>query len=311
MRQVIRELVAPTALAFAIAAIAEGRPGPEPPCPRRTAAFTVTVTGIGNRPMILIPGLLSSGQVWDGVVHHFSSRYRLHVLTIAGFAGVPPVGGALLPRVRDELVAYIRANGLDQPVLVGHSLGGFLALWVASTAPDAIGPVVLVDGVPFQPALSDPAATAAGMEPLAERMRAMYRSMSPQQIGQQSGTALARMISDPAKIATVAAWAGRSDGGAVGQALYELMTTDLREEVRKIRSDVLLVAAVKRVASMPERLGAALGAYEGQVAGVPRHQVVAAREALHFVMLDDAPFLLASMDEFLARASSRPAAGER
>ena len=37
-------------------------------------------------------------------------------------------------------------------VMVGHSLGGFLALWVAATAPDAVGPIVAVDGVPYKTA---------------------------------------------------------------------------------------------------------------------------------------------------------------
>jgi hypothetical protein len=34
--------------------------------------------------MILIPGLACPGDVWDGALAHWSSRYRMHVLTIAG-----------------------------------------------------------------------------------------------------------------------------------------------------------------------------------------------------------------------------------
>jgi pimeloyl-ACP methyl ester carboxylesterase len=115
--------------------------------------------------------------------------------------------------------------------------------------------------------------------------------------------ALTSMIANPADVAKATEWAGRSDPGTAGQALYELMTTDLRGEVANISSDVLLVAATKIVASTPERLEAALSAYEAQVAHVRRHRVVAARRALHFVMLDDPPFLLSTMDEFLERAT--------
>jgi pimeloyl-ACP methyl ester carboxylesterase len=89
--------------------------------------------------MILIPGLLSSGDVWDSAVEHFSSRYRLHVLTIAGFAGVPAVDGPLLPRVRDELIAYMREENLDRPVLVGHSLGALMDAFLGRTQPTAGG----------------------------------------------------------------------------------------------------------------------------------------------------------------------------
>jgi pimeloyl-ACP methyl ester carboxylesterase len=287
-------------------ALAGAWSGVAPQTTGRTRAFTVRVTGMGNRPMILIPGLLSSGDVWDGVVEHFSSRYRLHVLTIAGFAGVPAVDGPLLPRVRDELIAYMREERLDRPVVVGHSLGAFLAFWVASTVPDAVGPIVAVDGVPFLPALANPLVKVADVNTQAEQMRTLYRSMTPEQLGLQTRMALAHMISDQANIARATGWAAQSAGRAAGQAVYEVMTTDLRGEVANIRSDVLLIAAAKAVAASPNRLEALQKAYQAQVALVPHHLVVTAAQALHFVMLDAAEFLYATLDDFLGR--TRPAA---
>ena len=50
--------------------------------------FAVKVTGTGQ-PMILIPGLACSGEVWDSTVAHFKDRCECHVLTLAGFAGQP------------------------------------------------------------------------------------------------------------------------------------------------------------------------------------------------------------------------------
>lgn len=267
-----------------------------------TRAFTVRVTGTGSRSMILIPGLLSSGDVWDGVVDHFSSRFRLHVLTIAGFAGVPALDGPLLPRVRDDLIAYIRAERLDRPVVVGHSLGAFLAFWVASAVPDAVGPIVAVDGVPFLPALANPLAKIADVKTQAEQMRMLYGSMTPEQLGLQTRMALAHMISDKANIARAAGWAAQSDGRAAGQAVYEVMTTDLRGEVANIRSDVLLIAAAKALATSPNRLEALQNTYQAQVALVSRHRVVTAPQALHFIMLDAPEFLYATLDDFLGRA---------
>src|SRR5206468_2702470 len=54
--------------------------------------FAVKVTGSG-KPMILIPGLACSGDVWDSTVAHFKDRYECHVLTLAGFAGQPALKG--------------------------------------------------------------------------------------------------------------------------------------------------------------------------------------------------------------------------
>ena len=50
------------------------------------------------------------------------------------------------PRARDELIAFVHAAGAGQPVhLVGHSLGGFLSLILASRRPDLAQSVVMLD----------------------------------------------------------------------------------------------------------------------------------------------------------------------
>ena len=82
-------------------------------------AFRVQVAGHG-RPMILIPGLSSSGDTWKGTVEHYKDRFTTHTVTLAGFAGVPAIEQRpLLAAVRDQLAAYIEANHLEKPIVVG------------------------------------------------------------------------------------------------------------------------------------------------------------------------------------------------
>jgi pimeloyl-ACP methyl ester carboxylesterase len=88
-------------------------------------SFSVTVTGRGPA-VVLIPGLLSSDEVWASTVERYHGRYTLHTVTLAGFGGPPPVGSPFLPRVRDELIAYVKSQGLEKPVIVGHSLARIL-----------------------------------------------------------------------------------------------------------------------------------------------------------------------------------------
>src|SRR6266542_2825471 len=110
-------------------------------------AFEVKVSGHGPA-MILIPGMSSSGEVWNATVQQLASRYQCHVLTLAGFAGVRPIDGPLLPHVEEELVRYIDRHHLGKPIVVGHSLGGFLALRLASDHPARVGKLVIVDALP-------------------------------------------------------------------------------------------------------------------------------------------------------------------
>ena len=57
-----------------------------------TKSFQVQVTGTG-RPILLIPGLASSGDTWTTTVAHLGGRFTCHVLTLAGFAGTAPIDG--------------------------------------------------------------------------------------------------------------------------------------------------------------------------------------------------------------------------
>lgn len=260
-------------------------------------SFSVTVTGSGPA-IVLIPGLLSSGDVWSSTVERYQKRYQIHTVTLAGFGGPPPVGSPFLSRVRDELLVYIREQKLRRPVLVGHSLGGFLAFWIAATAPDAVGGVIAVDGVPFLPALSNPAAVADTMSKQAEQIKSIYGSLSPEQLTAQSRMAMTTMITAPADVERAMAWVAKSDAATAGIAVAEMMTTDLRATIATITAPVLLIGAT---GAAPEVMRPTMEqGYAAQVASLPSARVKIAAKARHFIMFDDPDFLFAAVDEFLA-----------
>jgi pimeloyl-ACP methyl ester carboxylesterase len=251
--------------------------------------------------MILIPGLVSAGDVWSSTVAHFKDRYECHVLTLAGFAGQPAIPAPFVQTVRDDVLQYIAEKKLDHPVIVGHSLGGFLAYAIAAAAPDKVGPIVAVDGVPYLAALMNPGATPDASRPMADQMRQMYAKLTKEQLGAQSRTSLSAMITDPKNVETAAAWSATSDPATAGEAMAEMMTTDLRAAVAAIRTPVLLVGAADFAKDDAARRQLT-AAYEAQVAKIPDHRVVMAEHARHFIMLDDPTFLFATMDRFLAGA---------
>lgn len=266
--------------------------------PVEGGAFTVERTGTG-RPVILIPGMVSSGEVWEQTVSRYADRYELHVLTLAGFAGVPPIeADGFLRTERDAIIRYIRERQLDRPILIGHSLGGFFALWIAATAPDAVGPVVAVDGVPFLVALGDTAATDATMAAQAEQAVALYATLTAAQMEAQGKAVAAAMVKDTARARLIASWSGASDPQTAGKAYAEMLTTDIRDEVAAIRTPVLLYMAGGEqdpaiVAGMRER-------YAAQLHGIEDAELVVAENARHFIMYDDPDFFFGTLDRLLA-----------
>jgi pimeloyl-ACP methyl ester carboxylesterase len=266
--------------------------------------FDVEITGQG-RPVILIPGLSTTGEVWAATVEHLKDLHEVHVLTLAGFGGPPPIGEPFLPRVVDEVIDHARRTG-RRPLLVGHSLGGFVAFAAASKAPDAFGGVLAVDGVPFVAALANAEATPATVAAQAAQIKAMYATLTPSQLAAQSRLALAGMITDPDQVELAAGWAARSDAAAVGIAVAEMMTTDLRDAVGRIDVPVHLIGAL---GAAPEPMRPAFrAAYKAQVRQIPYATLVFAERARHFVMLDDPAYFRARLDAFLADAAGREVA---
>ena len=165
-------------------------------------SFTVDVEGKGS-PVILIPGLGCSAEVWSETAAHLQGKgFQTHALTIAGFGGTKPItSDHLLNTVRDDLATYITQNKLGHPVVIGHSLGGFVALSLAAEHPDLPGKVISVDGLPYLPVMMNPTITPEGARNMAAGMKAQM--MAPQSDEKQRESAretLGAMITSPENI---------------------------------------------------------------------------------------------------------------
>lgn len=263
------------------------------------ASFTVQVTGHGP-PMILIPGLSSSGAVWNDTVAHFKNHYECHVLTLAGFAGQPRIAAPFLETVRNDLAAYIRAHKMNHPVIVGHSLGGFMALWLASHDSDLAGPLVIVDSLPFFPAGMYPTATVKTAKPYGEQMRAQMSAGGPAFL-QGAKAAIDMMVTKPQDRELVLSWSKTTDPIAAGNAIYDLYTHDLRGDISKITSPTLVLGtwiAYKDYISHDEMQSR----FRLQYAKLKGCKIIMS-DTRHFIMLDDPQWFFRQMDGFFARAA--------
>lgn len=262
-------------------------------------AFKVEVTGnTSGAPMILIPGLASSGAVWDGTVQRYCGARRCHVLTLAGFAGVPAIDGPLLATAEQQLSEYIAANKLAQPVIVGHSLGGFLALKLAADHPEQVGRLVIVDSLPALAAVQMPSITSAQMKEMAAGMRARMLGMdaAAHQAGQLQ--TLRTMITGEADVQRALAWGRESDRTTVANAMADLMGQDLRQDVARIKAPTLVMGSWIAYKDFGTR-EQFLQTYQDQYRQLPGVTIEMADNARHFIMLDDPDWMYDRIDQFL------------
>jgi pimeloyl-ACP methyl ester carboxylesterase len=249
----------------------------------------------------LIPGLASSGETWDSTVAHLRGRYTCHVLTLAGFAGVPPIAEPLVPAVRAELARYIAERRLDRPIVIGHSLGGALALSFAAEQPTRVGRIVIVDSLPFLAAIMGDVKTVDDARPMLEGMRKMMAGQTQQQYEEvaRSGVQTRNMVRSDDDHARIVAWGLASDRATVMNAMLDLLATDLRPALPRIAARTLVVATW---AGWGDR-DRTIGMFRAQYAGLAGAQLVVSETARHFVMLDEPAWWFGELDRFLGDAT--------
>jgi pimeloyl-ACP methyl ester carboxylesterase len=289
------------ALTFALPGLASAQDRTRPFVSER-----IVVEARGRGPdVILIPGLASTGDVWARTAARLDDDHRVHVVSIRGFGDVPPgrnEDGALVAPVAAELRRYIAERRLERPALIGHSMGGLVALRAAADAGrdrrNPIGRVMVVDATPFFPALISPGATAGDVEPIAQ---IAYQALlllgdaalrnQPTLIGRELGGAADSVFGS-------LGWQG-GDRRVLAQGLYEVMTTDLRHRLPDITAPVTVVYGWSPDETNPRaRLDAAFQTAYRSLPAPARFERIEGAE--HMVMIDQPQRFLAAVQRFLA-----------
>jgi pimeloyl-ACP methyl ester carboxylesterase len=262
--------------------------------------ISVTVTGKGP-DVILIPGLASSAHVWDATVAALAPHYRVHVVQVAGFAGVPAganaSGPVMVPTI-EAIHAYIAAHDVKAPAVIGHSLGGLMAMKLAVDHPADVGRLMIVDSLPFYGMMMGPQATVAAADPQAAAMRdrvikgsqadyAAFEPMIMRNLVKTDGLA--------AQAATAAAVA--SDHRVVAQAMYDDFTTDLRPELARITQPVTMLYPWDAATGVPQAAFDQL--YTGAFAPLKQAKVQRVDGSFHFIMIDQPAAFETAVEAFL------------
>jgi len=263
-------------------------------------AFIVEVIGLGL-PMILIPGLASSGDVWQSTTKQFcgsDGKYQCHVLTLAGFAGVAPITTPLLATVAKELVAYVDSKKLKRPIVIGHSLGGFLALQLGINHVDKFGRLIIVDSLPALGALQMPDITPNQLKSMAARMRDGMKNQDPKSFAESQRRSIANMVTAPEDLERVFGWGSKSDGTTVMDAMHDLIATDLRQDIARIKTPTLVLGSWYAYKDFAKRTDIENN-FKMQYQKMNGVTIELADTAKHFIMLDQPTWMFERINAFL------------
>ena len=106
-----------------------------------------------GEPLVLIHGIATDRSIWDLVMPVLARTRRVVALDVPGFGGSEPVGEDFeLSAVAERIVDGLASEGLTgQFDLVGHSLGGGIAIVLAAAHPQLVRRLVLVAPAGLRP----------------------------------------------------------------------------------------------------------------------------------------------------------------
>ncbi|MBL0921365.1 MAG: alpha/beta hydrolase [Phycisphaerales bacterium] len=259
----------------------------------KTPLGHVEKRGGGPTPVILISGVACDWTVWEAFMERNKDAFTMYAVTLPGMAGTQPP-----PKPEQEggtpwfdasiaaLSALINDKGLVKPVVVGHSLGGHLALRLALDHPEQVGRVVMLDSMPSFP--------VGGGSIVGEQRSAIIDGVLTPQIRQQDASqwqeSFAReamsMVSAADRSDQIREMLRTTDGAVTVQYFIEGLRSDQAPRLGSLRVPTLIIAA------MNDRLPAGMNAdqaraYWAGIDGLSEHlDVVIFENTRHFVMDD-------------------------
>ena len=252
--------------------------------------FEVIKTGKGKQAIIFLPGFASSGDVWNETKSNFEKDFTCYTFTMAGFAGVKPQPNPSFTNWEIEIVNYIKANKIEKPIIVGHSMGGGLALAIASDYPELISRIVVVDALPCLAALRDPSFKSQENNDCTLMVNQMT-AMSKDEFHQMQKRNMAMLLADASKHDEAISWSMKSDRNTFSQMYCDFSNTDLREKIATIKCPSLILLEFG-FSNYKEPI-------EAQYKNLKTATFQYSNKGLHFIMYDDAAWYLAQLNNFI------------
>jgi pimeloyl-ACP methyl ester carboxylesterase len=245
--------------------------------------------GDGPVDLVLIPGLASDWTVWRAFMERNADRYTMYAVTLPGFGGseadIPenPRGTPLLDSAIDAINELATMHELDEPFVMGHSMGGHLALRIGLEHPDPFAGVINVDGfvvAPVQTEMTADQRRAFVENQFAPQIRAAGGAMWMQQFAASADS----MVQDKDRAQEILAMMRASDGDAIAQYVIEMFMIDMRPDLPDLAVPTLVLAAT------PDMPGVSVGPefWEETTEGAKNLELIFIERSRHFIM-DDAP----------------------
>ena len=253
-------------------------------------SFEVKVSGKGKQAIVFIPGFACSGEVWNETKSEFENNFTCYTLTMPGFASAKPQKNPTFKKWETEIANFIIQNKITKPIIIGHSMGGGLALAIAADYPDLISKIVVVDALPCLFALMNPSFKSKVIPDCTE-MNLKLMNTSNEDFYKMQKKSISSLLADDTKQEMVVNWSVQSDRKTFAELYCDFGNTDLSEKIATIKCPSLILLESYFANFKP--------AIENQYKNLKTANLKYATKGLHFIMFDDKDWYLNELKSFL------------
>lgn len=210
----------------------------------------VVSRGSGPVTIVLVPGTGCDERVFEPLLLVASDRYTFHCVVVPGFAGtVPPpapedeTGTPWLDNAVRAVAQVVRERAWDNPIIVGHSMGGHLVFRALIEHPELFRAGVSIDGFPGVPLGPQSLSAAERLAMTGSTIRPRFIGMTPQKWAMRVDRVVAE-VADRSRREVVRAMFLECESSVAGRYFAELVASDVTEDLRGLKRPLEVIASI-------------------------------------------------------------------
>ena len=103
----------------------------------------------GDGPaLVILHGLFGSSRNWASIAKVLAARHRVYSVDLRNHGESPWSDEMTYAAMADDIAALLHRLGIEKPMLLGHSMGGKVAMALALTQPQRVAALAVVDIAP-------------------------------------------------------------------------------------------------------------------------------------------------------------------
>jgi len=99
-------------------------------------------------PIIILHGFFASSRNWRQIAQRLSARYHVYMPDMRNHGASAHHPLMDYPSMTADLLRFIGERSLESTSLLGHSMGGKVAMWLALTSPNKVNKLIVADIAP-------------------------------------------------------------------------------------------------------------------------------------------------------------------